>query len=94
MAINLEAMRAKLEASRNGGKKQDNTKWRPSEGDQTIRLMPASDGDPFKEFHFHYNDYSYQNLNPLHLFQNHQVQVLHYHEILHHLHQHKTSSLL
>jgi len=55
MAINLEAMRAKLEASRNGGKKQDNTKWRPAEGDQTIRIMPTTDGDPFKEFHFHYN---------------------------------------
>ena len=53
MAINLEAMRAKLEMSRNNGKKQDNTKWRPSEGDQTIRIMPSADGDPFKEFHFH-----------------------------------------
>ena len=30
MAIDLEAMRAKLEKSKNGGKKkQDGTKWRP-----------------------------------------------------------------
>jgi hypothetical protein len=56
MAINLDAMRAKLEMSRNGGKKkEDNTKWRPTEGDQTIRILPTNDGDPFKEFHFHYN---------------------------------------
>ena len=56
MALNLDAMRAKLELSRNGGKKQqDSTKWRPEEGDQTIRILPTSDGDPFKEFHFHYN---------------------------------------
>ena len=56
MALNLDAMREKLEASRNGGKKKENnTKWRPQEGDQTIRIMPTEDGDPFKEYHFHYN---------------------------------------
>ena len=55
MAINLDKMKAKLETSRNGGRSQNNTKWRPSEGDQTIRLLPTEDGDPFKEFHFHYN---------------------------------------
>ena len=55
MAINLDLMRKKLETSKNNGKPQDNTKWKPSEGDQTVRLLPANDGDPFKEFHFHYN---------------------------------------
>jgi len=56
MAINIEAMRAKLEASKNGGnKKSDNTKWKPQQGDQTIRILPTEDGDPFKQFHFHYN---------------------------------------
>jgi hypothetical protein len=35
--------------------KTADTKWRPSEGDQTIRILPTRDGDPFKEFHFHYN---------------------------------------
>ena len=56
MAIDLEAMRAKLEQSKNGGrKKSDSTKWRPQQGDQTIRILPTADGDPFKEFHFHYN---------------------------------------
>ena len=56
MAIDIEAMRAKLNASKNGNKGQtNNTKWRPTQGDQTIRILPTADGDPFKEFHFHYN---------------------------------------
>ena len=57
MAINLEAMRAKLNASKNGTStnKKNDFKWRPSEGDQTIRVLPTEDGDPFKQFHFHYN---------------------------------------
>ncbi len=57
MAINLEAMRAKLNASKNGTStnKKNDFKWRPSEGDQSIRVLPTQDGDPFKEFHFHYN---------------------------------------
>lgn len=56
MAINIEAMRAKLDASKNGNKPRTNdTKWRPTQGDQTIRILPTADGDPFKEFHFHYN---------------------------------------
>jgi hypothetical protein len=57
MAINIEAMRAKLNASQNG-KNANSTpsfRWRPSEGDQAIRILPTSDGDTFKEFHFHYN---------------------------------------
>lgn len=56
MAIDLEAMRAKLEQSKNGYKKKgDSTKWRPEQGDQTIRILPTADGDPFKEYFFHYN---------------------------------------
>ena len=56
MAINLDKMKAKLDTSRNGGRSKGNsTKWRPQEGDQTIRILPTNDGDPFKEFHFHYN---------------------------------------
>ena len=55
MAINIEAMRAKLNASKTGKRESNSTKWRPSQGDQTIRILPTADGDPFKEFHFHYN---------------------------------------
>ena len=56
MGINLDKMREKLEASKNGGQRKENsTKWKPQEGDQTIRILPTDDGDPFKEHHFHYN---------------------------------------
>ena len=57
MAINLESMRAKLNASKNGTKSgnKNSTMWRPKAGDQTIRILPTSDGDPFREFQFHYN---------------------------------------
>ena len=57
MALNLEAMRAKLNASKNGGKPsgKNSTMWKPKAGDQNIRILPTTDGDPFREFHFHYN---------------------------------------
>ena len=56
MALNLEAMRAKLETSKNGNHSSKNdTRWRPEQGDQTIRILQTKDGDPFKEFQFHYN---------------------------------------
>jgi len=55
MAINIEAMRAKLNASKTGKRESNSTKWRPNQGDQTIRILPTADGDPFKEFFFHYN---------------------------------------
>ena len=57
MALNIEAMRAKLNASKNGGKSngKNSTMWKPKAGDQNIRILPTSDGDPFREFHFHYN---------------------------------------
>ena len=29
--------------------------WKPTEGDQDIRIVPTEDGDPFKVYHFHYN---------------------------------------
>ena len=56
MSLDIAKMKAKLEASKNPqARKEDNTKWRPSEGDQTLRILSTADGDPFKEFHFHYN---------------------------------------
>jgi len=59
MAINLEAMRAKLEQSKTGGKPtasgRKSTMWKPEAGSQHIRILPTADGDPFREFHFHYN---------------------------------------
>jgi len=54
MGINLDKMRAKLDALNKGGKKESPF-WRPEDGEQTIRIVPTPDGDPFKEFWFHYN---------------------------------------
>tara|TARA_E500000331_G_scaffold237771_1_gene228118 strand:+ start:684 stop:1427 length:744 start_codon:yes stop_codon:yes gene_type:complete len=53
MAIDMKAMRAKLSALKNGG--QRNVFWRPQDGDQTVRIVTPEDGDPFKDFYFHYN---------------------------------------
>ncbi len=54
MGIDLAKMKAKRDALENRG----NTKsafWRPEDGETVIRILPTSDGDPFKEFWFHYN---------------------------------------
>jgi hypothetical protein len=54
MAIDMNKMRARktaLENRGNGGSQF----WRPQDGEQTIRIVPTSDGDPFKDFWFHYN---------------------------------------
>ena len=55
MGINLDKMRAKLDALHNKGGKKESPFWRPEDGEQTIRIVPTPDGDPFKEFWFHYN---------------------------------------
>ena len=56
MALDLAKMKAKLQELEGGAKsKKDNVFWKPTEGDQDIRIVPTSDGDPFKVFHFHYN---------------------------------------
>jgi hypothetical protein len=54
--INKELMKKKLESLRTNGKsdKKDNTFFKPEEGDQDVRFLPSPDGDPFKEYHFHY----------------------------------------
>ena len=54
MGIDLAKMKAKREALENRGNGKS-AFWRPEDGEQTIRLLPTSDGDPFKEFWFHYN---------------------------------------
>lgn len=55
MGIDLKKMKAKLAALQNkgGGK---TAFWRPEEGtNYSIRVVPTSDGDPFKEYWFHYD---------------------------------------
>mgnify|MGYP003653030241 CR=1 FL=1 len=56
MAIDLNKMRSKLEALKSRGNRgEDGPMWKPKEGEQAIRIVPTSDGDPFKEFWLHYN---------------------------------------
>ena len=54
MGIDLAKMKAKREALENRGDGKT-VFWRPEDGEQTIRILPPSDGDPFKEYWFHYN---------------------------------------
>ena len=54
MALNLDAMKAKLDklnGKGDGGKKNF---WRPEDGESNIRIVSTPDGDPFKERFFHY----------------------------------------
>lgn len=54
MGIDLKLM-AKKFAQLSGDKSfADGKIWKPKEGDQTIRVLPTEDGDPFKELWFHY----------------------------------------
>ena len=54
MGIDLAKMKAKRDALENRGA-GNNVFWRPEDGEQTIRIVPTADGDPFKEYWFHYN---------------------------------------
>lgn len=55
MGIDMSKMRARQDALNNTGKKNNNF-WKPQEGEQTVRLVCPADGDPFKDFFFHYID--------------------------------------
>lgn len=54
MGIDLAKMKEKLNALENKGQGKS-VFWRPEDGEQTIRIVPTADGDPFKEYWFHYN---------------------------------------
>ena len=53
MGIDLAKMKAKRDALENRG--GQSVFWRPEDEEQTIRIVPTPDGDPFKEYWFHYN---------------------------------------
>lgn len=54
MSIDLDKMRNKLNAVKGKGGR-NSAFWRPQDGNQIVRIVPTADGDPFKEFWFHYN---------------------------------------
>ena len=53
MALNLDAMKAKLDKLNGKGDGKKNF-WRPEDGESNIRIVSTPDGDPFKEKFFHY----------------------------------------
>ena len=55
MAIDLRKMKAKMAAAQSKGKGGKSDFWKLTEGEHTVRILPSEDGDPFKEYHFHYN---------------------------------------
>jgi len=55
MGINLDKMKLKKAALENKGGDGKRWFWKPQDGDQIIRIVPDADGDPFREFWFHYN---------------------------------------
>ena len=60
MGLDLNKMKAKLAALKgNGG--GSSVFWKPQDGEQTIRILPTEDGDPFKDYHFHYMTISGKN---------------------------------
>lgn len=54
MALDLEKIKqrqANLQGRGSGG----TDFWKPEDGEQQIRIVPTEDGDPFKDYWFHYN---------------------------------------
>ena len=55
MGLDMKKMRQKYADLKNRGSGGKTFFWRPQDGDQVIRIVPTADGDPFKEYWFHYN---------------------------------------
>ena len=55
MGIDMEKMRSRRTALDNKNGNNRESFWRPQDGETTIRIVPTPDGDPFKDYWFHYN---------------------------------------
>ncbi len=55
MGIDMQKMKSRLSALKNKGEKTNNNFWKPEEGEQTVRLVCPEDGDPFRDYWFHYD---------------------------------------
>ena len=51
----MEKMRARQVSLKNNANGGSNKFWRPQDGEQTIRIVCTPDGDPFRDYWFHYN---------------------------------------
>ena len=56
MAINLDAIRNRLNGLKNSSNRSSNI-WKPEPGEHQIRIVPYTHNreNPFIELHFHYN---------------------------------------
>jgi len=54
MPLDLNRMKDRLSALKGGNNNRSHF-WRPPDGESTIRIVPTDDGDPFKDYWFHYN---------------------------------------
>lgn len=55
MSIDMNKMRERAVALKNSGHGSNGKFWRPQDGEQTIRIVAPTDGDPFRDYWFHYN---------------------------------------
>ena len=55
MAIDMEKMRTRMTTLKSSGNGTSNKFWRPKDGEQTIRIIAPANGDPFRDYWFHYN---------------------------------------
>ena len=61
MGIDMEKMRERRVALENKNGSNREMFWRPQDGETTIRIVPTPDGDPFKDYHFHYMNINGKN---------------------------------
>lgn len=54
MSLDMSKMKDRMSSLKSNGSDKS-AFWRPEDGDQTIRIVPTADGDPFKDYWFHYN---------------------------------------
>ena len=54
MGIDIKKVRLRMDKLQNKGG-GDSRFWRPEDGESVIRIVPTPDGDPFKDYWFHYN---------------------------------------
>ena len=55
MAIDMSKMKERMTTLKNNGSGISNKFWKPQEGEQTVRLVAPANGDPFRDYWFHYN---------------------------------------
>ena len=54
MSLDIERIKERMNTLKSNGQRK-NAFWRPPDGKSVIRIVPTADGDPFKDYWFHYN---------------------------------------